>query len=59
LGPAPAPFAKLRGEYRFHLQMIGSPGELLREAARRVVDSKPKAPRDVRWIVDVDPLEML
>lgn len=59
LGPAPAPFAKLRGEYRFHLQMIGAPGELLREAARRVVDSKPKAPRDVRWIVDVDPLEML
>ena len=59
LGPAPAPFAKLRGEYRFHLQIIGSPGELLREAARRVVDSKPKAPRDVRWIVDVDPLEML
>ncbi|MBQ9800056.1 MAG: primosomal protein N' [Thermoguttaceae bacterium] len=59
LGPAPAPFAKLRGEYRFHLQTIGSPGELLREAARRVVDSKPKAPRDVRWIVDVDPLEML
>lgn len=59
LGPAPAPFAKLRGEYRFHLQMIGSPGELLREAARRVVDSKPKTPGDVRWIVDVDPLEML
>ena len=59
VGPAPAPFAKLRGNYRFHLQLYGTPGELLREAARRVVESKLKRPAAVQWIVDVDPLDSL
>lgn len=59
LGPAPAPFAKLRGNYRFQIQLIGAPGDLLRQAAARVVDAKLKKPRDVQWIVDVDPLESL
>ena len=59
VGPAPAPFAKLRGNFRFHLQLYGTPGELLREAARRVVESKLKRPAAVQWIVDVDPLDSL
>jgi len=59
LGPAPAPFAKLRGNFRFHLQIMGTPGALLREAVERVVDAKLKTPRDVQWIVDVDPLDSL
>lgn len=60
LGPAPAPFAKLRGAYRFHLQTMGAPGDLLREAARRVMEARDlKRPRDVQWIVDVDPLDAL
>ncbi len=59
LGPAPAPFARLRGNYRYHLQILGAPGTLLREAARQVCRSKLNAPRDVRWIVDVDPLDSL
>ena len=59
LGPAPAPFAKLRGNYRFHLQALGAPGDLLREAAERVCAAKLKTPRDVQWIVDVDPLDSL
>ncbi len=59
LGPAPAPFAKLRGNFRFHLQMMGTPSALLREATERVVDAKLKTPRDVQWIVDVDPLDSL
>ena len=59
VGPAPAPFAKLRGNFRFHLQLYGTPGELLREAARRVLESKLKRPAAVQWIVDVDPLDSL
>ena len=60
LGPAPAPFAKLRGAYRYHLQTMGAPGDLLREAARRVIEARDlKRPRDVQWIVDVDPLDTL
>ena len=56
---APAPFAKLRGNYRFHLQLYGTPGDLLREAAKRVLDAKLKTPAAVQWIVDVDPLDSL
>ena len=67
VGPAPAPFAKLRGYYRFHFQALGGPSELLREAASRLFDPKflaslstpVKRPRDVQWIVDVDPLDSL
>ncbi len=59
LGPAPAPFAKLRGAYRFHLQALGTPGDLLREAAEMVLGANLKKPRDVQWIVDVDPIDSL
>ena len=59
LVPAPAPFAKLRGNFRFHLQILGAPGALLRDAAELVCNAKLKAPRHVQWIVDVDPLESL
>ena len=32
LGPAPAPMAKLRGNFRFQIQLQSSDGELLRNA---------------------------
>ena len=58
LGPAPAPFAKLRGKYRFQIQLQGPDGDRLRAAVREATgDLKPAD--DVQWIVDVDPLDML
>ena len=58
LGPAPAPFARLRGKYRFQIQLQGHDGERLRAAVRQATaDLKP--PEDVQWIVDVDPLDMM
>ncbi len=58
LGPAPAPFARLRGKYRFQIQLQGHDGERLRTAVRQATtDLKP--PEDVQWIVDVDPLDMM
>lgn len=59
VGPAPAPFAKLRGNYRYHLQLFGFPGTLLREVAEKALAAKLNPPRDVQWIVDVDPLDSL
>ena len=59
VGPAPCPFPKLRGNFRFHLQLYGAPGPLLREAARRVALGKLKQPSSVQWIVDVDPIDAL
>jgi primosomal protein N' (replication factor Y) len=58
LGPAPAPFARLRGKYRFQIQVQGPDGDALRTAVRHATaDLRP--PEGVRWIVDVDPLDML
>jgi primosomal protein N' (replication factor Y) (superfamily II helicase) len=58
LGPAPCPFARLRGRYRFQIQMQSLDGELLRAAVREATDELDP-PEDVQWIVDVDPVEML
>jgi primosomal protein N' (replication factor Y) len=58
LGPAPCPFARLKGKYRFQIQVQGPAGEQLRAAvAQATAGLEP--PEDVQWIVDVDPVEML
>ncbi|HEY1068846.1 MAG TPA: primosomal protein N', partial [Pirellulales bacterium] len=58
LGPAPAPLAKLRDKFRFHLQVHAKDGELLRQAVKTATaDLTP--PDELEWIVDVDPLSML
>ncbi|MDR1493340.1 MAG: primosomal protein N' [Planctomycetaceae bacterium] len=62
LGPAPAPFAKLRGNYRYHIHVHYandfSDQERMRNVIRlATVNLKP--PTDTLWIVDIDPLDML
>ncbi|MBN2474365.1 MAG: primosomal protein N' [Pirellulales bacterium] len=58
LGPAPAPFARLRGKYRFQIQAQAPDDEQLRRCVRQATTGL-SAPDDVQWIVDVDPLDML
>ena len=58
LGPAPAPFSKLRSLYRFQIQIQGPDGQKLRQVARQV-STTLTPPDKVQWIVDVDPLDML
>lgn len=58
LGPAPAPFSKLRGLFRFQIQLQSADAEGLRDAVRRLMAGL-QPPADVQWIADVDPLEML
>lgn len=58
LGPAPAPITKLRGNYRFQIQLHSEDGSLLRDAVRKAASSL-KSPDGVQWIADVDPLDML
>ncbi|HTQ40121.1 MAG TPA: primosomal protein N' [Pirellulales bacterium] len=58
LGPAAAPFAKLRGQHRFHLQMQGVDGDKLRAVIRQATDGL-EIPEHMQWIADVDPLDML
>jgi len=58
LGPAPAPFAKLRGKYRYHILLQDRDGSELSTAARQVLESI-RSPDEVEWVADVDPLSML
>jgi primosomal protein N' (replication factor Y) len=58
LGPAPAPIAKLRGKYRFQLQLQSRDATRLHHVLVTATDNL-KPPDHVQWIVDVDPQEML
>ena len=58
LGPAPAPIARLRDRFRWHLQVHGPDGERLRALVLRATAGL-RTPDDVAWIIDVDPVEML
>ena len=58
VGPAPAPLAKLRGNYRFAIQMQCGDGERLRELVRTATDDVTP-PDSVQYIIDVDPIDML
>jgi primosomal protein N' (replication factor Y) len=58
LGPAPAPIAKLRGQFRFHTLVLAEDGEQLRGLVREITQDL-KSPEGVQWMADVDPLDML
>jgi primosomal protein N' (replication factor Y) len=57
LGPAPAPLARLKGEYRAQLLLKGRNRKLMREALRTAVADRPDLAR--RTVIDVDPLTVL
>jgi primosomal protein N' (replication factor Y) (superfamily II helicase) len=58
LGPVAAPLPKLRGHFRFHILLFHTDQPALLTVARQGTQDL-KAPQDVLWIVDVDPLDML
>jgi primosomal protein N' (replication factor Y) (superfamily II helicase) len=58
LGPALAPTPRIRGKYRFQIQLQGPDGDKLR-AAVRDAQSSLQSPANVEWIADVDPINML
>lgn len=57
-GPAPAVFAKLRGEYRFSIQLQAAERESMSEVLDQAIQSW-RPPAGIKWYVDVDPLDML
>lgn len=58
LGPAPAPIAKLRGNFRYHVQLTAPTTAALHAIIAPAVE-KLEPPEEVQWIVDVDPYEMM
>ncbi len=57
LGPAPAPFTKLRGEHRAQFFLKGGRRAAMRDAIRRALEAKPDLRR--RTIIDVDPMSVM
>jgi primosomal protein N' (replication factor Y) len=57
LGPAPAPVAKLRGEYRAQIFLKGSHRAGMREAVLLAVSAEPDMRRRVS--IDIDPVSIL
>ena len=57
LGPAPAPMAKLRGEYRAQIFLKGSHRASMREAVLAALAAEPDMRRRVS--VDIDPVSIL
>lgn len=58
LGPAPAPVEKLRGRFRFHIQLLTTQENALQQTISRA-QTKIQSQDDVQWIVDIDPQDML
>lgn len=58
LGPAPPPLYKLRGKYRFHIMLqTDEPASLNRLIVKTVADIK--SPKDVQYVIDIDPMDTL
>jgi primosomal protein N' (replication factor Y) (superfamily II helicase) len=57
LGPAPAPVAKLRGEYRAQIFLKGGHRIAMREAVQAALAARPDLRR--RVAVDIDPVSIL
>ena len=58
LGPAPCPFPKIRGRYRYHVLLCGTKDGNVRELVRRAV-AELQPPTGVQFQVDVGPWGMM
>lgn len=59
LGPAPCPFGKLKGQYRWHIILKGKNGQTLRDVCRDALDRLTFRHADVKMAIDVDPQGLL
>lgn len=59
LGPAEAPIAKLRNQYRFHLLIKSRQPQLANPFTRQLLGNQDWIPSGVKILVDVDPMSLL
>jgi primosomal protein N' (replication factor Y) len=57
LGPAPAPVARIKGHYRFHVLLAGPDGDAIRAIWRQVAPQLPIR-NENEWTIDVDPINL-
>jgi primosomal protein N' (replication factor Y) len=58
LGPAPAPVSRLKGSYRFHLQLSATAVDDIQQVWRAVTKDGLKLPANVEFAVDMDPINL-
>lgn len=59
LGPAQAPLAKLRNQYRYHVLFKEPRAKVLNQFIKTIVADQNWVPTQVKVLVDVDPLNLL
>jgi primosomal protein N' (replication factor Y) len=59
LGPAAAPIAKLRNQFRYHLLIKGAQPQVLNQFVRRSLGDSKWIIKQVKVAVDIDPLNLL
>lgn len=59
LGPAEAPLAKLRGQFRFHLLLKGAHAHIINSFARQTMGNEDWIPPKIKILLDVDPVNLL
>lgn len=59
LGPAAAPIAKLRNQFRYHLLIKCQRPHVLNQFVRRLLGDSKWLPKQLKVIVDIDPLSLL
>ena len=59
LGPVPAPLAKLRGKFRYHIFLKGPEVQALTRFTHHLLRDDRLVPPRVRLLVDVDPIHVL
>jgi primosomal protein N' (replication factor Y) len=58
-GPAPAPLARLRNRFRFRVMLRAKERADLRRVLLAVESARRELPREVRAVIDVDPVQLL
>ncbi len=59
LGPAQAPMAKLRNQYRFHIIFKHPNSQLLNQFVSLILSDESWIPSQVKVLVDIDPMNLL
>lgn len=59
LGPAEAPIAKLKNQYRYHLLLKGQGSQALQSFIKQLMGDEKWIPSRSRIIVDIDPLHLI
>ena len=57
MGPVPAPLGRLANRHRFQLMLVGQNRRSLHRCLSAIDHSK--APRKLRWSIDVDPYDAM